>query len=143
MLLACIAVPAMAQEAVLGGDNVDILRDGIFESEGNAFQFPIGSDTNYDSLDVGNDRATAFGVGNSFPFGTRNGPTIAENNLEIKKNQNSGDCAPCEAEDGTVISCTDSCLKVNIEQIKVGDRTALAIGSASAKNNIKIVTNQN
>jgi len=41
-----------------------------------------------------------------------------------------------------MLGCQDACLKVNIEQIKVGNREALAFGSASATNNIKIVTNQ-
>jgi hypothetical protein len=124
----------MAQE-VRGGKGVDILGTGIFETDGNAFSFPVLADTNYDSVQVGNDRALAFGMGDGWPFGL-NGPASAVNNLEIKKNQDGGGCAPCE------LDCFDSCLQFNVEQIEVGNREALAFGSAMATNNIKIVTNQ-
>ena len=36
----------------------------------------------------------------------------------------------------------DSCIKVNVDQIKVGNREAMAFGFASATNNVKIVANQ-
>jgi hypothetical protein len=134
----------MAQHAIVGNGGTDILGDGIFETDNGAFQFPVLADTNFDSVQVGNDKATSFGMGNSFPFGFRNGPANAQNNLEIKKNQQSGNCCPCDTydEEGYYTGCIDACLKVNIEQIKVGNREALAFGSASATNNIKIVTNQ-
>ena len=38
--------------------------------------------------------------------------------------------------------CTDCCVKVNIDQIKVGNREAMAFGFAVATNNVKIVANQ-
>jgi hypothetical protein len=134
----------MAQQAKVSEGGTDILGDGIFETDGGAFQFPVLADTNFDSVQVGNDKATAFGMGDGFPFGFRNGPARAQNNLEIKKNQHSGNCSPCETYDAEsdFWGCEDACLKVNIEQIKVGNREALAFGSASATNNIKIVTNQ-
>ena len=65
--------------------------------------------------------------------------TIATNNLEIKKNQDSGACNCCTSGD---LSCQDCCLKVNLEQITVGNREAMAFGMAVATNNVKIVTNQ-
>ena len=113
---------------------LDILGDGIFETEDAALKFPATADTNFDNLVVGNDKAIAFG--NIDPIAT------ATNNLEIKKNQNSGkcDCCPVTAENSE--SCQDCCIKVNYEQIKVGDRTANAFGFAAATNNVKIVTNQ-
>ncbi len=136
----------MADEgAIIGNGGTDILGDGIFETGNGAFRFPISDDTNFDSVQVGNDKATAFGSVSGFPFGFRNGPAKAENNLEIKKNQNSGNCSPCEfidLVDGITERCGDACIKANIEQIKVGNREALAFGLASATNNVKIVTNQ-
>jgi len=142
LAIAFIAAPVMAQQA-MGGDRVDILGDGIFETDGSAFTFPVLQDTSYDSVVVGDDKATAFGLPDSFPFAMRNGPASAENNLEIKKNQNSGTCDPCEAtnEDGETI-CTDSCQKLNIEQVNVGNRNVLAFGFAASTNNVKIVANQ-
>ncbi|MCX6669321.1 MAG: hypothetical protein NTV25_05885 [Methanothrix sp.] len=144
LAIAILLAPVMAQGAY-GGDGVDILGDGIFETDGSAFSFPVDyTDTNYDSVQVGDDKATAFGTDSGFPFGFRNGPANAENNLEIKKNQDSGICSPCDTYDdeGYPTGCMDSCLNLNIEQIKVGNREALAFGFASAVNNVKIVTNQ-
>ena len=124
----------MAQ-GIAGNGGVDILgKDGgIFETEGSAFKFPEFQDTNVDSLTVGNDKALAIGNlwGNIDPTAT--------NNLEIKKNQDSGACECCTSGDAP---CQDCCLKVNVEQVTVGNRNALAFGSASATNNAKIVTNQ-
>ncbi len=164
----------MANEgAVIGNGGTDILGDGIFETDNGAFKFPISDDTNFDSVQVGNDKAMAIGSESGFPFGFRNGPAKAENNLEIKKNQDSGKCRPCvtienaspvdesvdwedseylgddeslednlDFENGFLEICGDACIKANIEQIKVGNREALAFGLASATNNVKIVTNQ-
>lgn len=125
LALALFAVPALAQTAVtgatVGNGGVDILAQGIFESEGSAIQIPAGESANIDGVIMGNDRALAFGT----PWG-RLDPT-AENNVEIKKNQQS---------DATVTL-------INAEQIKLGNREAMAFGNqAIAKNNIKIVTNQ-
>jgi hypothetical protein len=133
----------MAQ-GIAGNGGVDILgkEGGIFETDGSAFRFPEFQDTNVDSLTVGNDKALAFGN----PWGNID-PT-ATNNLEIKKNQDSGECTCCK--DQTDCNsprdrkspCQDCCIKVNIDQIKVGNRVAMAFGFASATNNVKIVANQ-
>jgi len=125
----------MAQ-GLSGSGSVDILgkEGGIFETTGSAFRFPDFANTNFDSLKVGNDRALAIGnIWQKTPM------TIATNNLEIKKNQDSGACDCCTSGD---LSCQDCCLKVNLEQITVGDRNAMAFGFAVATNNVKIVTNQ-
>jgi hypothetical protein len=64
---------------------------------------------------------------------------VATNNLEIKKNQDSGACDCCTSGEA---SCQDCCIKVNVEQVTVGNRNALAFGSAAAVNNVKLVLNQ-
>jgi hypothetical protein len=126
-----LAVPAM------GGDcAAKVLGDGMFMMEGSTLKFPVHQDTNFDSIAVGNDKAMAFGMA----WGKHH-PATAENNLEIKKSQDSGDCECCQALD-TSCPCKDCCQKLNIEQIKVGNRNAMAFGFAKATNNIKIVTNQ-
>jgi hypothetical protein len=128
----------MAQ-GTAGYGAADILgkNGGIFETEGAAFNFPEFQDTNIDILTVGNDRALA--LGNIW----QKGPiTTATNNLEIKKNQDSGECTCCNGGIDNASPCNDCCIKVNLEQINVGNRVAMAFGSASASNNIKIVTNQ-
>ena len=128
-------VPAMSQDYGLAGNGgVDILGTGIFETDGVAFRFPSMQDTNIDSLYVGNDKALAFGnIWQKTPIAT------ATNNLEIKKNQDSGECNRII---DNVSPCQDCCIKVNLEQINVGNREAIAFGPASAANYIKIVTNQ-
>jgi hypothetical protein len=132
----------MAQ-GIAGNGGVDILgKDGgIFETDGSAFKFPEFQDTNVDSLTVGNDKALAIGNlwGNIDPTAT--------NNLEIKKNQDSGGCTCCKDQTDSnpwerKSPCQDCCIKVNIDQIKVGNRVAMAFGFASATNNVKIVANQ-
>ena len=133
----------MAQ-GIAGNGGVDLLgKDGgIFETDGSAFKFPEFQDTNVDTLTVGNDKALAFGNmwGNIDPTAT--------NNLEIKKNQDSGECTCCKDQTDSNSPCDrnslcqDCCIKVNIDQIKVGDREAMAFGFASATNNVKIVANQ-
>ncbi len=133
LAMAMLSVHVMAQ-GIVGNGVVDILgrNGGIFETEGSAFKFPERQDTNIDSLTVGDDRALAIGhIWQKRPIAT------ATNNLEIKKNQDSGNCSPCGE-----TSCLDSCTKVNIETIKAGNREAMAYGPASAANYIKIVTNQ-
>ncbi len=133
LAMAMLSVHVMAQ-GIVGNGGVDILgkNGGIFETEGSAFKFPERQDTNIDSLTVGDDRALALGnLWQKRPIAT------ATNNLEIKKNQDSGNCSPC----GETL-CSDSCTKVNIETIKAGNREAMAYGPASAANYIKIVTNQ-
>jgi hypothetical protein len=135
LAMAMLSVPALSQDYGLAGNGgVDILGTGIFETDGAAFRFPSMQDTNIDSLDVGNDKALAFGnIWQKNPIAT------ATNNLEIKKNQDSGACEQCDLPDG---GCMDPCIKVNIDQIKVGNREAMAFGFASATNNVKIVANQ-
>lgn len=148
MALAAFAAPALAQTAMIGSGGVDILGQGIFETGAGAFKFPAAVNANYDSIDVGNDRARAFGFGNA-QLGLFNDNThqvTAQNNLKIKKNQDTGDSQTCTA-------CSP---KYNIEQVKVGSRDALAMGIGSlqvgvfsrnaisvlAQNNVEIVTNQ-
>jgi hypothetical protein len=128
-----LSIPVMAQ-GFSGDGGVDILgRDGgIFETEGAAFRFPEFADVNFDSLTVGNDKALAIGIGID---------PVATNNLEIKKNQDSGECACCQALDPSN-PCKDCCIKVNLEEIIVGNRYAMAFGLSEATNNVKIVTNQ-
>jgi len=154
LAMAVFAAPAMAHSAASAGTGgVDILGDGIFETGDSAFQFPNGVDTNFDSIEVGNDNAQAIGIGlGRWPFNSNNG-AIARNNLEIKKNQDSGDCECCQALECSY-PCEDCCKKYNVEMIKVGNRNAQAIGigtgigpfaqntGAIAENNVKIVTNQ-
>jgi hypothetical protein len=148
------AFSASAMEsAMVGSGGVDILGQGIFETGGSAFKMPAHADTNFDTVKVGNDNANAIGIGlGLFPF-SDNAGAVARNNLEVKKNQNSGDCACCQALDANA-ACQDCCTKYNIEQIEVGNRNARAVGigagvgpfsgntGAIAENNVKIVTNQ-
>ena len=120
-----LSIPAMAQGnyGLAGSGGVDILGTGIFETDGSLIKFPAAQNTNIDTLDVGDDKALAFGnIWQKTPLAT------ATNNLEIKKNQDSGTCSDCT--------------KVNIDQITVGNREAMAFGFAAATNNIKIVANQ-
>ena len=135
LAIAMLSIPILAQGMSPCGA-VDILgKDGgIFESESSAFRFPDFANTNIDRLSVGNDRALAFGG-----LRQRSPLTTATNNLVIKKNQDSGDCECC---DSVGAGCQECCLKVNMEQIRVGNREAMAFGNAIATNNVKIVTNQ-
>lgn len=148
MAVAALAAPVMAQSAIVGNGGVDVLGEGIFETQGSAFKFPAASNTNYDSVKVGNDNALAIGVGGQFagPFGMNSAAVTAQNNLKIKKNQDTGDSATCA-------SCSP---KYNVEQIEVGSRSAIAIGvgiqgalpfarnaaTTLAQNNVEIATNQ-
>ncbi len=133
LALALLSVPVIASMDDSFFGNTD--GDGIFDTDISSISFPAFQDTNVDSLVVGNDKAIAFGT--IWQTGFRS--PKATNNLEIKKNQDSGECAVCQDFNGT---CTDSCIKVNLESIKVGDRDAMAFGFATATNNVKIVTNQ-
>jgi hypothetical protein len=143
LALALITVPVMAQGGMgsSGGmDQLGYVGSGILESEGSVFQVPTESDVNYDSVSVGNDKATSFGT--TWGWMNHYGPANAVNNLEIKKNQDSGICESCCTGDDACAECKDACLKVNVEQIKVGNRDVMAFGFANAANNVKIVTNQ-
>ena len=138
--MAIVAAPVMAQDAsALGGKGVDVLGNGIFESDDSGFGFPFVTDTNFDSMTVGNDNARAIEWGGFFPFDPA--PAKAENNLAIKKNQQVGNCSCCQAIDSSC-PCQDCCTTVNIDQVHVGNREAQAIGAASAVNNVKLVLNQ-
>lgn len=150
MALAAFAAPALAQSAMIGSGGVDIIGQGIFETGAGAFKFPAAANANYDSIDVGNDRAMAIGAGvgpGIGLLGANFGTVSATNHLKIKKNQDTGDAQTCSA-------CSP---KYNIEQIKVGSRAATAIGAGvgrtiggiafnvggvSATNDVEIVTNQ-
>jgi len=121
----------------MGGDcKANVLGDGMFVLEGSSLAFPVHQDTNFDSVVVGNDKALAFGM----TWGI-DPPAIAANNVEIKKNQDSGKCECCQAINADC-PCKDCCTKLNIEQINVGNRKAMAFGFATATNSVKIVTNQ-
>ena len=138
LALAVFSLSAMAQG--FSGD-VDILgkNAGLFEKERAAFRFPIFTDANIDRLIIGNDRALAIALGID---------PVATNNLEIKKNQDSGACNNCctgtadETSPEVCAACQDACFKVNIDLIEVGNRDALAFGLSYATNKLKIVANQ-
>ncbi|MGV8174587.1 MAG: hypothetical protein ACP5OU_02680 [Methanothrix sp.] len=145
LAIAMMSISAMAADndfGLAGSGGVDILGTGIFETNGALMKFPSGQDTNIDTLEVGNDRAMAYGsIFQRAPMAT------ATNNLEIKKNQDTGPCECCtetysEGTDKFTEKCNDCCTKVNIDQIKVGNRDAMAFGFAAATNNVKIVANQ-
>jgi hypothetical protein len=156
MALAVFSVPAIAMGALAGSGGVDILGEGIFETGDGAFRFSEDASANYDSLEVGSDSALAIGgIGQIGIFSDQRAAVTAQNNLKIKKNQDSGDCECCQALDPSC-PCKDCCTKVNLEQVKVGSRSATAIGltlqggfpftrqtaSTLAQNNVEIVTNQ-
>ena len=116
LAIAMLSVSAIAQDYGLAGTGgVDILGTGIFETDGSLTRFPAAQDTNIDTLNVGNDKALAFGnIWQKTPIAT------ATNNLEIKKNQDSGVCQCCNETsylpDGTIIEgCKDCSTKVNVE----------------------------
>jgi hypothetical protein len=131
------ALAAMAHEEKW--DCKGVLGEAIFETE-NAITFPTGQNANFDQLVVGNDKAIAIQ-----PPWQRVDPT-ATNNLEIiKKQENIDNCSPCcsaEVYDTECEACADACSLVNVEQVKVGDRMAIAVGQAVATNNVKIVAVQ-
>ncbi|HQJ79732.1 MAG TPA: hypothetical protein PLW21_04485 [Methanothrix sp.] len=151
-----LAVAMLSVSALAGCDGEGVLASGIFETAESSIKFPAGQDTNIDSLEVGNDKALAYGS-----IFMKTPKATAVNNLEIKKNQDSGACANGVGPNGCCMNqlasteqtqgktaslstsdCTDCCIKVNVDQIKVGNRDALAFGFAAAENNVKIVANQ-
>ena len=142
LAMATVALVAQAT-AQVGTGKTDILGQGIFETKGGAFA--MNGDTNIDQVKVGSDQSQAFSWG-IYGIGIVGGPygypgPRATNNLEIKKNQDSGACACCQVDANT--PCKDCCTKTNVETIDVGNRFTLAAGyDAQATNNIKIVTNQ-
>lgn len=84
--------------------------------------------------------------------GQRTPKATATNNLEIKKDPDSGACPNqcCKNELSSIegpnsiwtSDCADCCIKANIDQIKVGNRDALAFGFSSATNSVKILATQ-
>jgi hypothetical protein len=124
LAVATFVAQAAAQAGTGGADMLS--SEGIFETEHGAFS--MAGNTNVDQVKIGNDVAVSAGLA-IFPM-FKEGPSLAENNFEIKKNQDSGS------------SCKECCLKNNMETIFAGSRTAIASGWAVAKNNVKIVTNQ-
>jgi hypothetical protein len=136
MMVTALAALAMAHEEKCKDG---VLGEAIFETE-NAITFPAGQNANFDQLVVGNDKAIAIQ-----PPWQRVDPT-ATNNLEIiKKQENIDNCSPCcsaEVYDTDCEACADACSLVNVEQVKVGDRMAIAVGQAVATNNVKIVAVQ-
>ena len=142
------AVAMLSVSALAGCDSKAVLASGIFETEESSIKFPAGQDTNIDSLVVGNDKALAYGS-----IFMRTPKATATNNLEIKKNQDSGECYCCQRGSDNVspsigsrvanhTPCKDCCAKVNLDQISAGNREAFAFGHSSAENYVKIVTNQ-
>ncbi len=156
MAMAASAVPVMAS-GMVGSGGVDILGQGVFETGDMALKFPDEADVNFGSINVGNDNALAIGgtAQRSGSFGSNLASVTAQNNLKIKKAQDSGDCDCCQPLNGES-SCKDCCTKYNVEQIDVGSRSATAIGlslmgsfpfsgnaaSTLAQNNVEVVTNQ-
>jgi len=87
--------------------------------------------TNRDTMDIGKEESLAF----TASFFNKDAAR-ATNDLEIKKNQDSGNCSGCPE------SCSNACVKLNREQIWVGDRDASAHGSGDSENHVKLVSNQ-
>lgn len=142
LAMALFAVPALAQ-TIAGNGGVDVLAQGIFEADGSGIQIPADTSANLDGVMVGNDRALAFGT----PWGFNDPTPVAHNDLEIKKNQQTDASVLSklvnqhqDPDKGTT-DITQMAL-INAEQVKVGNREALAFGSGSATNSVKIVTNQ-
>ena len=147
-----ISTLAYAERECRPGDNCSPVMDmGKFETGDFIIKFPAAQDTNIDSLVVGNDKARAYGS-----IFMRTPKATATNNLEIKNDQDSGACPnQCcmntlssseSTQAGPVVlqtaDCADCCIKVNVDQIKVGNRDALAFGFSSATNDVKILATQ-
>jgi len=140
LAIAILPIPVIAQDyGLAGSDGVDILGTGIFETDGSLIRFPEAQDTNVDTLVVGDGKTLAFGnIWQKTPV------AIATNNLEIKKNQDSGKFCRIRGSPqykGKTI-CQNNGIKVNLEQVNLGNRDATTFGHAFAANNIKITTNQ-
>jgi hypothetical protein len=139
--MACITVLAVSISGYsMAGSSVDALGGGIFESESRACNFLITNSTNYDSVIVGNDMAVSFG--NYWRQGIFGPQAMAQNDLEIEKNQMSGNKTCCFSTEVNASSCRQCDPQINLEQTRIGNRTAFAYGNAAGVNNMKIVTNQ-
>ena len=120
---------------------------GALRSDGTELSFPDLTNANFDGVTTGSDSALAFGPEWGFKSSI---PPKAENNLELKKDQETGmsginttspeQAAFMGATGQTPHNITDP--TINVEQIKLGNRQALAFGSATATNNIKITVVQ-
>lgn len=152
MAMSMLSIPGVSNEDanMLGGDEAGC----TLESDTASIISPEAKDSNYNILAIGNDKSLAFGPGID---------PIAANNLEIKTNQDSGDCRCCKSSYDRFASyvnstmqnmqgnknnplqfstCKDCCIKVNIDRINAGDRTAVAFGFSEANNNAKIAADQ-
>ena len=157
MALAAIAVPAVTADGRVE------LGEAVFQS--GSISFPAGQDANYDHLNVGNDKAIAVQGAFRWFFGA---DPVAKNNLDIEKIQKSGEkCESCcmaeehhggcqggvcaSGEGGPEFgkspdkcsACQNACSLINLEQLNVGSRQAIASGpNTLAENNVKIKTVQ-
>ncbi|MGA9098001.1 MAG: hypothetical protein WB392_03625 [Methanotrichaceae archaeon] len=133
---ALFVVPAL----VLADENH--ANGGAFRSDSTELSIPDMTNVNFDGVTTGSDSALAFGPEWGFKSSI---PPKAENNLEIMKNQQSGMSGTNTTSPGQIgygaYNITNP--TINIEQIKLGNRQALAFGSAIATNNIKIDAVQN
>jgi hypothetical protein len=103
------AAAALAQgTGPFNGPSTDVLASGISENGGGAFNFPTGDNVNLDTVKIWNDQALAIGS----PWKSGHNIPNAQNNLEIKKNQQNDDAITL----------------INAEYIELGNRQALAIG---------------
>jgi len=153
MAVVAIAYPAVADKEKGGcGGWSSPLGDAMFMS--GDIKFPAGQDGNYGQVNVGNDKAIS--TMGAWRFGA---DPVATNNLNIEKIQKSlGECKSCcegsEADGGAptvefgespheCAACKNACSLINLEQINVGSREAIALGpSTSATNNVNIKTVQ-
>jgi|GEM_PF-3092940 len=95
----------------------------------------IEPDKSSSSIQMGKSNTNAIGVIGkpSSVFGRQ---AVAANNIEIKKNQDAGGCTPCQN------NCRDACTKVDLDMIKIRDRSSSAWGSSDATSSVRIITNQ-
>jgi len=152
LAVAAIAVPAVTAD---GGCKDSVLGEAVFQT--GDISFPAGQDANFDQINVGNDKAIAVAGPMRF-FGF---DPVAKNTLNIDKVQKSlQECKSCcetdqkEMPQGATVmefgpspdhcsACQNACSLINVEQIKVGDRTAIASGpSTTAENTVNIKTAQ-
>lgn len=122
----------------LGLIDDNLVSAGLYQSDGTSLRFPQVNNVNFDSITSGNDNALAFGPEWGFKSSI---PPKATNNLEITKAQKAGTSGTSSIDPNYGFQINNS-TTINIEQIKLGNRQALAFGSAVATNNIKITVAQ-